>query len=116
MGYLAARLGPDQPSPRQIEHLIGELKQAILTRVQPEGIFVFGSAAWGPFTQASDLDFAVIFASDEALSTARKRLFKSPPLIPWPYDLLLYTAEEFARKANEGGVCQVILERGRRLL
>jgi predicted nucleotidyltransferase len=92
---------------------MGDLRDAILSRVTPEAIIVFGSILGDGFTHASDIDCAVIFADRSALQSGRKQLFRAPLLIDMPYDLLLYDQAEFDRKSIEGGICQVIRESGR---
>lgn len=113
MGYLAAKLGKDQPSEAEKLRIISDLREAILARVTPQAIIVFGSILGEGFTHASDIDCAVIFADHLALKSGRKQLFCAPLLIDMPYDLLLYGEAEFRRKSTEGGICQVIRESGR---
>ncbi len=113
MGYLAARLGKDQPTEAEREQLILALKEAILLRCSPSAIIVFGSILGHGFTHASDVDCAVIFPDRAAREQGRKRLYSPPSLLNIPYDLLLYEAAEFVRKADCGGICQVIQETGR---
>ena len=113
MGYLAARLGKDQPTSVDREQLILALREAILRRCTPQLIIVFGSVLGEGFTRASDIDCAVIFKDRESLSIGRKVLYQGPSLLDHPYDLLLYESTEFLRKASEGGICQVIQESGR---
>lgn len=113
MGYLAAKLGKDQPNETEKLRIISDLRDAILGRVTPQTIIVFGSILGEGFTHASDIDCAVIFADRLGLQTGRKQLFCAPLLIDMPYDLLLYDQAEFSRKSIEGGICQVIRESGR---
>jgi predicted nucleotidyltransferase len=113
LGYLAAKLGKDQPNEAEKLRIIGALRDAILARVTPQAIIVFGSILGEDFTHASDIDCAVIFADRLALQDGRKKLFCAPLLIEMPYDLLLYDQAEFRRKSMEGGICQVIGESGR---
>lgn len=115
MGYLAARLGKDQPTKAEREQLINTLRDTILCRCAPQAIYVFGSILGEQFSRASDIDCAVIFADRTALTSGRKQLFCNPPLVDHPYDVLLYDQVEFARKANEGGICQVIQDSGRNI-
>lgn len=113
MGYLAAKLAEDQPTVAQREELIAAMRIAILARSFPSKIYIFGSVLGEDFTNASDIDVAVVFDSVEFLADARKKLFSPPVLIPMSYDLLLYVSEDFESKAAIGGVCQVIKETAR---
>ena len=113
LGYLADRLGINQPSDAEREQLILTLRDSILRRCSPQQIIVFGSVLGKAFTHASDLDCAVIFADRVSLNLGRKKLYCAPSLIDYSVDLLLYEQTEFLRKAGEGGICQVIQETGR---
>jgi len=115
LGYLAARLGKDQPSKTEREQLILALSTSILQRCAPVRIIFFGSVLGESFTHASDIDCAVIFANRAELILGRKKLYASPLLIDHPYDLLLYEQADFLRKSNEGGICQVIQETGKEI-
>lgn len=115
MGYLAARLAAEQPTAQERDALVEALKTAVLGRCQPCSIYLFGSSLGSAFTNASDIDLAVIFEDQGRLEEARTRLFSAPSLIPAPYDLLLYEQSEFERRAERGGICQVIKETGKKL-
>jgi predicted nucleotidyltransferase len=113
MGYLAASLGSDQPTAEEVATLVDGLKQAILARCRPLAICLFGSAADGTLTRASDLDVAVILPNGHDVRAAKADLFRGPPLVLVPYDLLVFEQSEFERKAVEGGICQVIKDTGK---
>ena len=112
MGYLASRLGKDQPTAIERQQIILALRDAILARCSPVNIIIFGSILSDHFTYASDIDCAVIFADRSALAQGRKRLYAPPVLLDIPYDFLLYEQKDFAHKTAEGGICQVIQETG----
>jgi hypothetical protein len=115
MGYLAARLGKDQPTAQDRDELIARFVEALSDRVDPQAIYLFGSILSPDFTYASDIDAAVIFADANQAKKASAKIFAPPCLVDWPYDVLIYSAQEFAKKAEIGGICQVIKETGRRM-
>ncbi len=67
-------------------------------------IILFGSAARGEMTEASDLDVIVIIENNENVSMVEKKIFLHPKWGKWPADLLVYPLSEYNRKANIGGV------------
>ncbi len=112
MGLLAPKLLTSS----ETEKLILEKTQWILSLCEPQSLVLFGSAARGEMTEASDLDLALIFPNQIILETARKNLYISPPTGQlWPMDLLFYTLEEFKQRVNQGGVCELIRKEGRLL-
>jgi predicted nucleotidyltransferase len=115
MGYLAARLGKDQPTKAERDALIETARAEVLRRCRPRAIYVFGSILEETFTRASDIDIAVVFRTAADRDRARKALFAAPPLVAAPYDLLLYDESSFERKADQGGICQVIRETGKKI-
>ena len=61
----------------------------ILDGCHPTRVFLFGSAARNELTDHSDIDFAVIFDSENDLRAARKSIFSRPRPDDWPQDILL---------------------------
>ena len=59
--------------------LIQKKKDWILTACSPERIILFGSAASGPMTEASDIDLIIVFADLDEEKRAREQLWKSRP-------------------------------------
>src|SRR4051812_35644954 len=114
MGYLAARLGADQPTQEDRDEIVEKATKAILSRCDPSAIFIFGSVLRSDFSRASDVDIAVIFSDQEELKRARSHLYRSPPLLSLPYDLVLFEGVEFERKSGQGGICQIIKETGKK--
>ena len=72
----------------------------------PLRIILFGSAANGEMTEASDVDLIVIYANNTDLKETQKNIAKTRPKDDWPHDLLLYTEEAFKKSVQKGGgVC-----------
>lgn len=105
MSLLSANLGAKQPTSQDIQNQVQLLISAVLERCSPLRIYLFGSALSGAFTHASDIDLVLIFADHKSLTLGRAQLYGHGPLSNRPYDLLLYTQEEFNEKAKNGGVC-----------
>lgn len=79
---------------RITEQLIEEIKDRIVSAVQPEKIILFGSYAYGTPTKDSDLDLLVIMPSFEPM---HKRIFRIRKLLRdfrVPKDVIVYTPEE----------------------
>lgn len=114
MGLLEARLGK-QPPVEEVENKIREIVKRILGVSSPSQIYLFGSALTSEFTYASDLDFAIIFFSEEEKRVARKNIYGKNLSEGIPADYLCFSQAEFEKRASQGGVCQVIRETGRLL-
>ena len=97
------------------ERLISRCRELILQRIQPEAIYLFGSAARGELTTASDLDVAIILPSQDAIRNARKKLCGVSAALDWSLDVLYYTPELLESGAEAGGVCEIIVGEGRKI-
>lgn len=106
----ARRLGPDE-----IAGIISIKLAWILKAAQPYRVYIFGSAARGEMTEASDVDLAVVFRTEAEYKSSRKAILCRPRDDEWPQDILFFVADEFERKALVGGVCMIIAQEGRLL-
>lgn len=79
----------------------------------PLQIWVFGSAAREQMTDASDVDIALIFADEDELQKARKRIHPRPRPDAWPQDLAFFTLQDFESRRTVGGLPKSIVEDGR---
>lgn len=84
----------------------------ILSKISPERIYLFGSAAEGKMTDQSDFDFLLVFDSSQSLRKAQKTLLSFYPLSTIPVDLVWTTTEEFEKKKEIGGVCFIVHREG----
>jgi uncharacterized protein len=81
--------------------LIRRLRDAVLSRVNPRLLILFGSQAKGTATAESDIDLLVV--DDEPFSPARSRrrimgdIRRSLPSGAYPVDVLLFDTSEFHR-------------------
>lgn len=108
-----SRFAPQKIPQETIDSLILSKLKWILDGCDPSRVFLFGSAARGELTDHSDFDFAVLFATAPQLRDARKTLFARPRTDDWPQDILLFVKEDFERKKEIGGVCEIIAEEGK---
>ena len=76
-------------------------------------IILFGSGARGELTEASDLDFALIFENDRDKLAFKKAALTSPRPHQVPIDFLFYTQSEFDAKLARGGTAEIIADEGR---
>jgi predicted nucleotidyltransferase len=76
-------------------------------------IILFGSGARGELTKSSDLDFALIFESDQDKSVFKKAALTSPRPHQIPLDFLFYTQSEFDDRLARGGTAEIIADEGR---
>lgn len=97
-------------SPAEQEQLIREKLAWLLQACRPERIVLFGSAARGEMTTASDIDLALIFNSDSELKAARRAVYRARPKDDWPHDILFYTAEGLKVSAAKGGGAAYLIE------
>ena len=105
---------PSPYSDETWEHEIKDVCRQIVERVTPLSVYAFGSSTGESRHAGSDLDICVVLPDGFCLKQARKKLFISP-LTALPLDLLLYEESDFLKRADTGGICQVILEDGRLL-
>ena len=87
----------------------------ILEACSPEEVWLFGSAARGDLTVASDIDMALVFNDQTEIGAARRALAAKGRPDSWPQDILYYTRDDFRRRSRIGGAAQIIAEEGRRL-
>lgn len=92
------------------EQIISEKLDWILLACRPERIVLFGSAARGDMTTASDIDLALIFNTDLELTAARSNVYRSRPKDDWPHDILFYTVEGLKLSAAQGGGAAYVIE------
>ncbi|MFH1619096.1 MAG: nucleotidyltransferase domain-containing protein [bacterium] len=86
---------------KQKTDIYEEIKRRLITALNPDAIYVFGSFARNTETANSDID--VLIEKETALrfqkrtSEARK-LLKG---LPFPFDVLVYTPQEIRGKLND---------------
>lgn len=73
MGLLA----PARLSAEETERIIADKLRLILEASSPSAIILFGSAARGEMTEASDLDLALVYADEASLRNGRAAIHGS---------------------------------------
>jgi predicted nucleotidyltransferase len=99
------------------EKIVNELVQkevaSILEICSPHCIYLFGSAARGMMTTASDLDFLVILADAADLKKTKKKYYCRKPAIEWPIDIIFIHRSAFEEKCTIGGVPMICKQEGK---
>lgn len=97
-------------APGEQEHIISKKLAWILQACNLERIVLFGSAARGEMTTASDVDLALIFNTEAELKVARNNVYRARPKDDWPHDILFYTTESLKLSAAQGGGAAYLIE------
>lgn len=93
---------------RRIQEALPEIVRRLRDALQPERIYLFGSAAYGTITPSSDVDLLVV-VPDSPLDFFQRGVLACDALwgIDLPIDVQVYTRAEFESRA----VLPVSLER-----
>lgn len=113
MGYLASRLTALELHDEEIRSITEIIQNRILSVSKPNRIVLFGSAAAGRMSQASDFDVAIIFDDSADLKDKQKKILRANLFRDLDVDLLFFSDSEFARKSQVGGVCWEIERTGK---
>ncbi|MBI4405338.1 MAG: nucleotidyltransferase domain-containing protein [Deltaproteobacteria bacterium] len=99
---------------KEVEQLIQEVILPLRKLKGLEKIILFGSSLEEDFTEASDLDFLLVFENKD-LATAAGREIYGLHSGKWPCDFLCYDRTSYEEKSKVGGVCFVAKHEGRTL-
>lgn len=108
--FLPARIAADDAAA-----IVRRKLEWILSACTPDEVWLFGSAATGDMTEASDVDLAVVFPDDVAIRAAQAKLSRIPRLDDWPHDLVWFRARDFHTRKSIGGLPMIISREGRKL-
>ena len=97
----------------QVSVLVNEELAAIVHHCQPEAVYLFGSAARGEMTDASDLDFLVIMPDAADCKTLKAAYYRSRRSKSIPVDVVFMFASQFQGKSRIGGVAMICAQEGR---
>jgi len=99
-------------SDKEVDTLVNAFLQELKDLPEIEEIILFGSAARGEMTDASDIDLVAIFPTQE---TARfgSRLFHKNRKTFWPVDILFVDRAHFLSRSDLGGVLFIAKEEGK---
>lgn len=106
--FLAKKLSEEEIN-ELVHNIIADFSSAPGLR----SILLFGSAANGTMTDASDIDVILIFDTKESSSRARKSVGSLRRKSAWPMDLLCVDIKTFQRKSKVGGIYFVAQNEGR---
>ncbi len=97
------------------QRLIAAELQRIVENCNPESVYLFGSAARGEMTDASDLDFLVVLPDSADVKSLKSRYYRSSAERTVPVDAIFVKRSEFEKRSRIGGVCFVVADEGRLL-
>lgn len=92
--------------------LVDSFTQELKKLPEIQEIILFGSAARGEMTEASDVDLVAIFPSKE-LARSGSKLFHKNRKYFWPVDILFVDRAYYDSRKNLGGVLFVAREEGK---
>lgn len=86
----------------KIKQIIEQIKQRIVTQINPESIMIFGSIAKGNATSDSDLDLFIVWNEHCEFTNVKRRIIlrKIIGFTDVPIDIITCTTEEL-KKALE---------------
>ena len=88
----------------------------ILSVCEPIQVFLFGSAARGEMTDASDLDFLLILPDHTDVKAVKSKYYCRKRQRDYPVDIIFMTASDFAQKSQIGGIAMICANEGKRLI
>lgn len=99
------------------QNLLDEIANRLANEFHPEGIWLFGSHAWGTPVEGSDLDiFVVVPESSEPAVERMRRAHRCLRGLGIAKDVLVKTRDEFDRlRALPSTLDHLVCQRGRRL-
>lgn len=99
------------------QSLLGEVANLLAKELHPEGIWLFGSHAWGTPDEGSDLDlFAVVAESGEPPIERMRRAHRCLRGLGIAKDVLVKTRQQFDRlRALPSTLVYLAFRRGRKL-
>lgn len=106
--FIARKLTPNEVN-AEIEGLLDDF------RYLPglKKIILFGSAAFGQMSEASDLDVVLIFDSPDEARNASRKVYKIRKNSHWPADILCADTASYEQRSQMGGVLFVARQEGR---
>ena len=99
------------------QQLLDEITQRLSRELQPEGIWLFGSYAWGTPEEGSDVDLLVVVPeSDESPVQRMRRAHRCLRGLGLAKDVLVQTRREFERlRLLPSTLENLVFHRGRKL-
>lgn len=99
------------------QNLLNEVARRLANELHPEGIWLFGSHAWGTADEGSDLDlFVVVPESNESPVERMRRAHRCLRGLGIAKDVLVKTRQEFERLRDlPSTLDHLVFNRGRRI-
>ena len=99
------------------QELLDEVTRRLVTELHAEGVWLFGSQAWGTPDEGSDLDlFVVVSKSDEPPAQRMRRAHRCLRGLGIAKDVLVKTRQEFdSLRALPSTLDHLVFHRGRKL-
>ncbi|MBI4022259.1 MAG: nucleotidyltransferase domain-containing protein [Candidatus Andersenbacteria bacterium] len=97
----------------ELQHLIDEVKEAIIAGYNPDEIVLFGSAARGDFTQGSDLDLLIVKETDKKPMQRVREVVNCLPHTTDVDVIVLTPQEKRARQQEAHYLMQEIYRQGK---
>lgn len=108
-----ARFTAKKLDDKTVEELVNNVLEDFSTLPALQAIVLFGSAARGEMTDASDLDVVLLFDTRENATLVRKTVHQARRKSTWPMDILCSDVPTFLRKSEIGGIYSVARSEGR---
>lgn len=98
-----------------VDALIKAELALIVSHCSPLAVYLFGSAASGRMTEASDLDFLIVLPDGAEHKSVKKKYHEQRRGGRWPVDVVFMGREEFLRCSKIGGVAMICVQEGKLL-
>ena len=85
----------------------------IIETAPVQKIYLFGSSLDGTMNETSDFDFVIIFKNTDELKKYKKIILRKNLFPDIPADLLFFDNHQFFKKAEIGGICWEIINKGK---
>lgn len=91
--------------------VLNEIRRRIVSAVQPEKLYLFGSRAWGPASSESDYDFLIVLPDGSPGSHREAKLSIRRALrgLGISADLIVERASEFAERAAASASLEALI-------
>ena len=99
-------------NPEELQELISEVTRPLKQLRGLTKIILFGSTLRAGFSEASDLDFVLIFKSKEEAKGAQKEVYRVHSG-KWPCDFICVDNATYEERSDLGGICHVAKHEGK---
>ncbi len=107
-----ARLVARAMRPDEVQALTDALVNDARRHAGLKRVILFGSAAEGRMTEASDIDAVLIFDTAQQARTAQSQFYQQRVFV-WPTDAICVDEQLFAERSAVGGILYVAAHEGK---